>query len=72
MPVPKAARAIPIPAATEAQEKYWMASGLAMPPAAKTSDENPRTKNTENPDKHKNFFIQSSKLIYCSHITKGG
>jgi hypothetical protein len=63
---------MPIPAATEAHVKYWIASGLAVPPAAKTSDENPRTKNTETPDKHKYFFIQSSKLIYYSHITKGG
>jgi hypothetical protein len=60
-----------MPAAIEAQEKYWIASGLADP-AAKTTEEKPRTKNTETPDKHKDFFIQSSKLIYCSHITKGG
>jgi hypothetical protein len=40
-----------------------MASGLAVPPAAKTSEEKPRTKNTETPDKHKNFFIQSSNYF---------
>jgi hypothetical protein len=62
---------MPIPAAREAQEKYCIASGLADP-AAKTIDEKPRTKNTETPDKHKKFFIQSSKLIYCNHIAKGG
>jgi hypothetical protein len=47
-----------------------MASGLAVPPAAKTSDENPRTKNTETPDKHKNFFIQSSNYFIVFILPK--
>jgi hypothetical protein len=55
--------AMPMPVATATQEKYWMASGLATPSAAKTTDANARTKNTENPENHTNLFIQSSTKV---------
>jgi hypothetical protein len=58
--------AMPIPVATAIQEKNPMASGLAAPSAAKTTDASARTKNTETPDNHANLFMLSStNFIQC-------
>jgi hypothetical protein len=68
IPVPTAAIPIPIPAAIAHQLRKLIASGLAAPPAAISTDVPAITNNPTNPAIRKTFFINLSSQIYFSKL----